>query len=183
MHVLLLNASPSPTSLHQILLDAVAGELTDVTFERISARNLEAPLWTPEREAVGVPEVIQGLAQAIASADVVVFASPEHNGGTPAMMKNAIDWLSRAGTSPFFPAKVVLLSTSPGARGGKTNLDSLAQRLPWWGATLLGAHSLGSFHSHFSAETGLPTDKDGQSWLSGVVAQIEDVRSSAANAA
>ena len=85
--------------------------------------------------------------------DAFIIATPEHNGGMPAEFKNLIDWVSRLGDlqNPMFATKkpVFLLSTSPGPNGGATNLQTLTQLMPWWGADIKGTYSLGSFYDHF----------------------------------
>ena len=69
----------------------------------------------------------------------------------PAYLKNIIDWLSRLvpAQSPFFgeSAKpILLMSTSPGATGGASNLKALTGLMPWWGGDVKGTYSLGSFY-------------------------------------
>ena len=41
------------------------------------------------------PAAVQRMRDAIASADVVLIATPEYNGSVPGVLKNAIDWASR----------------------------------------------------------------------------------------
>ena len=49
----------------------------------------------------------------------------------------------------------MLMSTSPGPRGGATNLANMAQVLPHWGASMAFADfSLGSFHQNFDTNKG-----------------------------
>jgi chromate reductase len=44
---------------------------------------------------------VQVLAEAIRTADGVIFNSPEYNFGIPGPLKNAIDWVSRLPNQPF----------------------------------------------------------------------------------
>lgn len=55
----------------------------------------------------------------IASADGVVFVTPEYNYSVPGVLKNAIDWASRpALQSPFKGKPCFVISVSGGALGG-----------------------------------------------------------------
>ena len=83
-----------------------------------------------------------------------MIAVPEHNGFMPAFLKNVIDWLSRLSTTEtgFFGTHnipVLLLSTSPGANGGATSLQTLHSLMPWWGAEVKATFSLGCFGTHY----------------------------------
>ncbi len=42
-----------------------------------------------------LPDGVTGLREAVAAADAVLLVTPEYNGTMPAVLKNAIDWLSR----------------------------------------------------------------------------------------
>jgi len=61
---------------------------------------------------------VQTLAEAIRSADGVIFVSPEYNYGIPGPLKNAIDWVSRLPNQPFADKPIALISASAGILGG-----------------------------------------------------------------
>jgi NAD(P)H-dependent FMN reductase len=66
--------------------------------------------------------------------DGFAIASPEYNGGYPALLKNALDWISRPepGDRPLevFRGKVAaILSASPGPGGGSRGLRQLRELL------------------------------------------------------
>ena len=44
---------------------------------------------------------------------------------------------------------VLLVSTSPGANGGATNIKTMAELMPWWGGDVKGTYSLGRFYDKF----------------------------------
>ena len=81
--------------------------------------------------------------------DGFIIASPEHNGGTPAFLKNILDWLSRRSKGVFDDKPLMLMSTSPGAKGGATNLNYLKHSLPYQKAVVASSFSLGSFYDNF----------------------------------
>ena len=78
----------------------------------------------------GDDEVEQGQpAQAIAlcarlvELDGLILVTPEYNGGPSALLKNAIDWVTRVDRSVFKRLLIGLAAASPGQRGAKNGLS------------------------------------------------------------
>jgi chromate reductase len=65
----------------------------------------------------------------------LLIASPEYNSMITPLLKNTIDWCSRADDNPFEGKVVAIVSASPGPLGGARSLK-LAQQL----LLHLGAH-------------------------------------------
>jgi NAD(P)H-dependent FMN reductase len=108
-----------------------------------------------------LPLSITKLYDLIQSYDSIVIASPEHNGLPSAFLKNTLDWLSRNKGQKFFQdKKVVLLSTSPGGTGGASSLAKLKEVIPFWGATVVGTHSLGGFFDKVDSDDNLNYKED-----------------------
>ena len=132
-------------SLNRKLALAAAEELrargVDVTVADL--RDYPMPMYDGDLEAgQGVPERAQAFRQLIQDHDALVIASPEYNGSFPALVKNAIDWASRArsGERPaaaFHGKTAALLATSPGPGGGKRGLRHLRELLE-----MIGVHVL-----------------------------------------
>jgi len=57
---------------------------------------LQIPLYNADVEARGDPEPVAAFKRAIRQADAVLMVTPEYNHGVPGVMKNAVDWASRA---------------------------------------------------------------------------------------
>ena len=148
--IITLSASNSLNSINQQLLNFTLPLLTDFAVTSISVRDYPLPMYgLDEENENGFPKAAKELRELFAKADGFIIASPEHNGSIPAVFKNTVDWLSRMTTSEqptFFKKPVLLLSTSPGANGGATNIASLTQLMPWWGASAVSSYSLGSFY-------------------------------------
>ncbi|KMS77369.1 FMN reductase [Streptomyces viridochromogenes] len=67
----------------------------------------------------GVPAAATALREAAQAADGFLFFSPEYNGTIPAVLKNAIDWLSRPyGAGAFGGKPVAVVGTAFGQYGG-----------------------------------------------------------------
>jgi chromate reductase, NAD(P)H dehydrogenase (quinone) len=107
-------------SFNSALLRAAADLSPDENGVEIESIR-DFPLYNGDLEsAEGIPASVLALQQRIATADALLLASPEYNGGVPGVMKNAVDWLSRGelaiqNTSSGKP--VALMGASPGMRG------------------------------------------------------------------
>jgi chromate reductase len=78
------------------------------------------PGYNSDLEAAGLPEPVAALKAAIGAADGLLFVTPEYNYGVPGVLKNAIDWASRAakGEKPVLNGKAAgILGASPGMAG------------------------------------------------------------------
>lgn len=64
------------------------------------------------------PANVMKLAEDIQSCDGVVIISPEYNGSLPPVLKNAIDWVSTAGTEAFKSTYWGIGSCTPGPMSG-----------------------------------------------------------------
>ena len=75
------------------------------------------PLYSYDYDA-DFPEVACDFKNAIASADAILFVTPEYNRSIPGALKNAIDWASRPwGTNSFTRKPSGVIGTSPGSIG------------------------------------------------------------------
>jgi chromate reductase len=66
----------------------------DVQFE-LYDRLKEVPPYDEDDDVHPRPASVARLNAAIATADAVLFATPEYNASIPGHLKNAIDWVSR----------------------------------------------------------------------------------------
>lgn len=162
--ILTVSASNSKNSINRILLELASSKIEGHDVSMLDIRDYPMPFFSLDREeSEGHPETAKQVRALFAEYDAFIIASPEHNGGIPAEFKNLIDWVSRLGDlqNPMFATNkpVLLLSTSPGPNGGATNLQTLTQLMPWWGADIKGSYSLGSFYDHF-VDGALNTEKE-----------------------
>lgn len=100
------------------LLPALAPEGTVVEL----VDGLDAvPFYNEDLDVEGsVPPAAAELRARIAAADRVVAVTPEYNGTMPAVLNNAIDWLSRPyGTGALVGKPFAVLGTTPTPYGGK----------------------------------------------------------------
>ncbi len=162
--IIAFTGSTSHNSINQKLLEYILREFPDNGIEILDLKLYELPIYSPETEKKGIPIQTKEIFQIFNSADGFILASPEHNGLPSAFLKNHIDWLSRVDQRFFHDKPILLLSTSPGATGGKSHLDILVKLVYRWGGELVGQFSLGDFYRNFDCHTNtLCKSKDEQS--------------------
>lgn len=88
-------------------------EGVDIQIEGLS----EIPLYDADIEEHGLPAPVQWLVDQISKADAVLIATPEYNYSIPGVLKNAIDWVSRAEGQPFNGKAIAIMGASMGGLG------------------------------------------------------------------
>jgi NAD(P)H-dependent FMN reductase len=97
----------------------------------LDLRDVAMPLYDGDIESsTGIPEAAKRFKQMLLAHQGLLIASPEYNSSISGVLKNAIDWASRAepGEKPLvcFDGKVAgLVAASPGALGGLRGLVTL----------------------------------------------------------
>jgi chromate reductase len=76
------------------------------------------PFYDADLEKQGLPQSVQSLVDALSGASGLVIACPEYNHSLPAILKNALDWVSRSPAQPLAGQPVMILSASYGLLGG-----------------------------------------------------------------
>jgi NAD(P)H-dependent FMN reductase len=105
----------------------------DVTL--VDLNDFPIPLYHGDLEArEGVPENARKLKALCAEHDGFLISSPENNTSISALLKNALDWMSRpdgagAKRAAFQNKPVALLSASPGYFGGVRHLAHVREIL------------------------------------------------------
>ena len=96
---------------------------TELEMRGISFKDL--PLYSYDYDP-DFPPIARAFKDAIASADAVLFVTPEYNRSIPGGLKNAIDWASRPyGQNSFTRKPSAVIGTSPGAVGTALAQQSL----------------------------------------------------------
>ena len=136
--LLAFSGSARRDSLNQKLLlatveaaRAAGGEVT-----LISLNDYPLPLYDGDLEAErGLPEPAAKLVQLMRQHHGFLIATPEYNSQITPLLKNTIDWCSRADDDPFEGKAVGIVSASPGAFGAIRSLTQLRALM-----THLGCH-------------------------------------------
>jgi chromate reductase, NAD(P)H dehydrogenase (quinone) len=135
--ILVLAGSARLDSIHRKLARQTVEALHEAGADATLAdlRDYPMPIYDGDLEAgEGIPHAAKELKELARRHDGFAIASPEYNGSFPALLKNALDWISRPepGDRPLeaFRGKVAaILSASPGPGGGRRGLHHLRELL------------------------------------------------------
>jgi chromate reductase, NAD(P)H dehydrogenase (quinone) len=127
MRVLSVCGSLQAASTNLALLKAVARLAPETMVVTLSDELRLLPHFNPDLEQQGVPPEVQQWRGALATNDVVLFASPEYGHSLPGALKNGIDWLIGSGELNQKP--VALTCAVKSLARGTQGLDALEKTL------------------------------------------------------
>ena len=154
--ILAFGASSSRNSINKKLANYAANCFSDSEVMLLDLNDFEMPIYSIDREKEdGFPEKAHNFKGYIKQCDIIVISFAEHNGAYTAAFKNIFDWISRIEKDVWGNKPMLLLSTSPGARGGSTVLDLALNKFKRMNENTIASFSLPSFNSHFSESEGV----------------------------
>jgi len=118
--ILVLVGSLRAGSVNRRLAEAIRDQAPDgVTVEL--AEGLDAlPFYNEDLDGPDVPGNVSALRDRVAAADRLLVVTPEYNGTMPAVLNNAIDWLSRPyGVGAITGKPLGVIGVTPTPYGGK----------------------------------------------------------------
>jgi len=176
MKLLAFAASSSKKSINKQLVKYAASLLEGAEVEVLDLNDYELPLFSVDREAeLGHPELAQAFLSRIAASDALMISFAEHNGSYSAAYKNLFDWSSRIGPKVFQGKPMVLLSTSPGARGGASVLAAATTAAPFFAGHVKASLSIPSFYENFDVERGSLKNEELKAKLIEAVGQLREL--------
>ncbi len=133
----------------------------------------EIPPYDVDDDVEPAPPPVSELREAIASADAVLFATPEYNASIPGQLKNALDWASRPFPENSLRGKpVAVIGASTGMIGGVWAQAELRKVLGAIGARVLDRDlPVAAAHEAFH-EDGRLHDDQHHSTLEGIVSEL-----------
>lgn len=174
MKILAFAASNSRKSINRQLVTYAASLVDGAEVEVLDLNDYELPLYSEDREKeLGHPELAKAFLAKIAASNAVMVSFAEHNGSYSAAWKNLFDWSSRLGKKVFQDKAMVLLSTSPGARGGATVLAAATGSMPFFGGDVKASLAIPSFYENFDVERGVLRNAELKDRLIEAVGQLE----------
>ncbi len=127
-----------------VAIAAEGARQAGVEVTMIDLADYPMPLFDQDLEAEqGMPETAQAFKQLLIEHDGLLIASPEYNSAFSPLLKNAIDWASRAtedNEAPLIAYRgkyAAIMATSPGGLGGLRGLVFLRMLLGNIGVTVL----------------------------------------------
>jgi NAD(P)H-dependent FMN reductase len=149
----------------------------DVTLDLVDGLG-ELPFYNEDIDnEADVPEAVRTLRDRVGSADRVLAVTPEYNGTMPAVLNNAIDWLSRPyGQSALTGKPFGVVGTTPTPYGGKWSHADAARSAGVAGAVVVEDVTI----SQSSIDVDVLADPEVLGKLHDAVARLVDFRQPAA---
>jgi NAD(P)H-dependent FMN reductase len=166
--ILVIAGSTRKESVHRKLARHAVGSLEATGAEAVLAdlRDYPLPLYDGDLEAEqGRPTAAIALKELARRASGFVFASPEYNGSYPAVLKNAIDWMSRPDPGErhlavFRDKPAAIVTATPGPHGGSRGLKQLRELLGMIGIAVQGQLGIPNSGEAFDVEGRLTREGD-----------------------
>lgn len=115
------------------------------------------PFYNEDLDGADVPSTVQALRERVAGADRLLVVTPEYNGTMPAVLNNAIDWLSRPyGVGAITGKPLGVIGVTPTPYGGRWAHEDTLRSARVAGAAVLEDVVL----SQSSLEVDVLTDAD-----------------------
>jgi chromate reductase len=133
------------------------------------------PLYNGDVEAAGLPAPVVDLRARIATADALLFVTPEYNFSVPGVLKNAIDWASRPPQPPFSGKPAAVMGAAGGILGTGRSQYHLRQVLNGLNCLLVNRPEvfIGSAASKFDANLTL-TDAPARDLIAALLQALQD---------
>jgi NAD(P)H-dependent FMN reductase len=118
--ILVLVGSLRADSVNRRLAEAIRDQAPEgVTIELADALD-SLPFYNEDLDGPDVPATAAALRARVADADRILVVTPEYNGTMPAVLNNAIDWLSRPyGVGAITGKPLGVIGVTPTPYGGK----------------------------------------------------------------
>ena len=176
MKLLAFAASNSSKSINKQLVTYAASLVEGAEVEVLDLNDYELPLFSEDREKVlGHPELAKAFLSRISASNALLISFAEHNGSYSAAYKNLFDWASRINPKVFQDKTMVLLSTSPGARGGASVLAAATGSAPRFGGQVKASLAIPSFYENFDVERGTLRNEELNAKLIDAVGQLREL--------
>ena len=170
MKIIAFGGSPSKHSINKKLATYAAGLFENADVEVLDLNDFQMPLFSVDIEVeIGQHPLAKAFLDKISTADILVVSLAENNGNYSAAFKNVFDWCSRIGAKVFQDKPMLLMATSPGARGGASVLEIAKNAFPRYGANIKAIFSLPNFNDNFDIEKGRISNEELDNQLKGIV--------------
>jgi NAD(P)H-dependent FMN reductase len=173
--ILAFSGSARRESLNKKLLAAVVAATRaaggEVTL--IDLNDFPLPLYHGDLEdEQGLPENAQKLIALIQQHQALLIASPEYNSMFTPLLKNTIDWCTRADENPLTGKVAAVVSASPGMFGGVRSMQLARQLLTHLGCFVIPAQCVLPHADKAFDATGRLTDARTQKAAEAVARQL-----------
>jgi NAD(P)H-dependent FMN reductase len=157
MKILAIGGSNSKNSINRKLANFTAQLLENAEVIKVDVSELDIPIYSVDIEnEIGIPAEVYTFSYLIDDSELIIISLAENNGSFNVGFKNLLDWTSRIkDRKTFNNKKMLLMSTSPGARGGASALQHGMNVFPHSGADIIASYSLPNFYQNFDDVNGI----------------------------
>lgn len=149
-NIITFAGSNSKKSINKQLALYASTLVENVKVTVLDLNDFDLPIYSIDLEIEkGIPDNAHKFLDHIKSTDGIILSLAEHNGTYATVFKNMFDWMSRIDGKLWSDKPMLLMSTSPGARGGATGLEIAKGRFPFNGGNIVADFSLPSFGTNF----------------------------------
>lgn len=158
--ILAFSGSNSSTSINYKLVKHTVSLVKEHNVRLMNMANYPFPMYSEDYEKEnGFSNSLIEVKNDIQNSDGLIISVNEHNSNPSAYFKNFLDWLSRLDKEFIKGKKILLMSTSPGKRGGVGAHEVSKNILSRFGAASITNFILPSFHENFVEGKGI-TDSE-----------------------
>jgi NAD(P)H-dependent FMN reductase len=148
--VLVFGGSNSKSSINKQLAVYASSLLTNIEIQVLDLKDFTLPVFGVDLEKEeGIPALAYQFNTLLNDVDGYIISLAEHNGSYTVAFKNLLDWTSRINGKVWNDKPMLLMSTSPGIRGGKSVLEAATSRFPFMGSNIITSFSLPLFNKNF----------------------------------
>ena len=161
LNVVCICGSLRKASYNRMVINALPGLAPPNMKLKEAPPFAEFPLYNTDTQDQGILPAVHALAEAVRSADGVIFNSPEYNFSIPGGLKNAIDWVSRVPNQPFAGKPIAMQSATGGPLGGGRMQYDLRRSMIFLDAMTLNKPEIfiGNCSQRIDAKSGQITDQ------------------------
>ncbi len=135
MKILTVSGSARPSSSNILLLQTIALRIPQHEFVLYPALD-QLPLFTAARDQTPFDSTIMDWRKAVQAADAIIICTPEYLHNLPALLKNALEWLTTSGE--LFKKRVLVMTFTPHPPRGEQAMQSLIWSLQALEANVVG---------------------------------------------
>lgn len=149
-NIIVFAGTSSKNSINKQLAVYASSLIQSKSVDILDLNDYDLPLFSiDEEKEKGFPKAAIDFDKKIAECAGIILSLAEHNGSYTVVFKNLFDWLSRIDMKTWKGKPMLLMSTSPGGRGGEGVLAAASDRFPRHDANIVEVFSLANFAKNF----------------------------------
>lgn len=122
MAILLLSGSASKKSSNTHLLSGIIKSFPERSF-KVATDICGLPLFTPDVDQTPLPQTVQNWRREVNQSNGVIISTPVYIFNMPAVLKNALEWLTTSGD--LYEKPVLAITYTPNFPRGEKAMQSL----------------------------------------------------------